>query len=401
MKKLIYTFLLLIAATISQAQLHEITRYQEAVVSDLKAEHKMSSTFNKDRPESYNIENGVLAKLDVKEIKTIGEYDYYPNVTANGKKVKYLTWFEMDEIQKDYYNTIIGKIKERQFFVQDSVRKAEQNKMLAEQQRIKNLEIDRKYKKDSLAQTEKKSNVNRWGINVGSMRTEEFTFSATTLKKLVREAKLNPAFYGDLVMLKVENDNVDYNEMDRSGEGEWYNISEIDPNLVFVTVKISENLSLIKSIKSGNLFIIKEQYLNYCADMFNCLKTTLAQYKTIDVQKTYTPQEIVILNRYKKVLDSGNICTTTIATIVNRKQYDVMNKYGQHLFDPRKVTPIDKQNHNNSIKKIWKLDEEWRTIREEEKLLNGNNKIMEKLLEDDKYLKIKVRMEDMYSNSLI
>lgn len=401
MKKLIYTFLLLIAGTVSQAQLHEITPYQEAVASELKGKHKISPTFDKDRPESYNIENGVLAKLDITDIQTVGKFDYYPNVTKNGKKVKYLTWFEMDETQKDYYNTIIRKVRERQIFVQDSTNKVEQNKILAEQKRIKMLEIDRKYKKDSLADVERKLNINEWGIDVGDMRTEKFTFSATTLTKLIREAKLNPSFYGDLVMLKVENDNVDYNDMDASGNGEWFNIAEIDLNLVFITVKISRKLSLIKNVKNGDLFIIKDQYLNYCADMFNCLKTTLAQYKTIDVIKTYTPVEIVILNRYKKVLSAGNVCTTTIATITNRKQYDFMNIYGQHFFDSEKVTPIDKQNHNNSIKKIWQLDKEWKTIREDEQLLNGNNKIMEKLLEDEKYLKIKYTMETMHSNSLI
>lgn len=404
MKKIITTitvFLLFSTTTQAQTQSYEEYDYERNSAYNSTLSTNYSTARNENRPKTIKIGQGQEIKLTVMDTVMVKSFVYHPSIPKNGKKINYLTWDELNQEQKEEYTITIRKQRTRKIFVKDSIQKVEQNKILVEQQRIKKLEEDNKRKKDSLDLVKKDLNVNQWGIETGSMRTEEFIFSPTTLKKLVREAKLNPDFYGDLMMLSVENDNVDYNKMDKSGEGEWYNISEIDPNLVFVTVKISRNLSLIKIVKNGNLFIIKEQYLNYCADTFNCLKTTVAQYKTIDVTKLYTPEEIVILNRYKKVLNSGSLSTTTIATIRNRKQYDVVNRYGQHFFDSAKVTPIDKQNHNNSIKQIWKLDEEWRTIREDETLLNGNNKIMEKLLEDDKYLKIKVRMEDMYSNSLI
>ncbi|MBW4362345.1 hypothetical protein [Flavobacterium taihuense] len=408
MKKIITTItvlLLFITATQAQTQFFEKYDYERNSAYNSTLSTDYSTARRENRPKTITIEQGQGIESTVMDTVMVKSFVYHPSISKNGKKINYLTWDELNQEQKDEYTTTIRKQRKRKIFVQDSIQKAEQNNLLviqlAEQQRIKKLEEDNKRKKDSLNLVEKNLNVNQWGVEVGSMRTEEFTFSPITLKTLVRAAKLNPDFYGDLMMLSVENDNVDYNKMDESGKGEWYNITTIDPKLVFVTVKISRNLSLIKLVKSGALFIIKEQYLNYCTDMFNCLNTTLAQYKTIDVTQKYTTEEIAILNRYKKVLSSGSPCTTTIATIRNRKQYDFVNRYGQHFFDSDKVTPIDKQNHNNSIKKIWKLDEEWKTIREDETLLNGNNKIMEKLLEDDKYLQIKVRMEDMYSNSLI
>lgn len=401
MKKLISTItVLLLFNTTLQAQTRSIERYDYKQNSAYSSTDYSSACYD-NRPKTIKIEQGQKINLTIMDTVMVNSCVYHPLVSKNGKKINYLLWNELDKEQKDEYTTTISKQIYRQRFVIDSIEKVRQNKILAEKFRIQKLEEDNKRKKDSLDLVEKNSNVNQWGIEVNSMRTEEFTFSQTTLNKLIREAKLNPNYYGDLKMLHVENDNINYNEMVESGNGEWYDITKIDPNSTFVTVKISRHLSLIKNIKSGDLFIIREQYLNYCTDIFNCLKTTLAQYKTIDVTKKYTSEEIAILNRYKKVLESGSLCTTTIATIRNRKQYDVVNIFGQHLFDSYKATPIDKKTHNNSIKQIWKLDDEWKTIREDEKILNGNNKIMEKLLEDDKYLKIKIRMEDLRSTSFI
>lgn len=240
------------------------------------------------------------------------------------------------------------------------------------------------------------SNPNEWGVDSNEPQKDEFSFVPLVLSKLEREVKLTPDYYSaGFNMLAVSNEDVDY-QVHKRDKSILISMSTIKPTDVFVKLKNSRELTLIKNVKSNQLYIIEEKYINYQSDMFKPESLVIKYKKAPTALIALSPQEIALIGRYKKVLTNGSTCTQTITTISNKKQYAFRDG-----FDPRKVTAIDKKAYNGAIKKLWSLNSEWKTIREDETLLNKDNKLMEKLMDVEKYRNIKIRMEYLYSTPLL
>nr|WP_315198236.1 hypothetical protein [uncultured Flavobacterium sp.] len=407
MKKIVTTIIiLLLLSTTTQAQTRSVENY------DYERNSVYSSTYSSDysiacdnnRPKVIKLEQGQEVKLTIMDTIMVKHFVYHPSNSNNSKKIKYLTWNELNQEQKDEYRRTITKQRNRNYFVRDSIEKADQNNKfvarIAEQQRIKKFEEDSKHKKDSLNLVEKNKNVNGWSNK--DFADNYYKMSPKNLVVVERHVKVGGYLQTTLdkkyacLLLPISDRNISYIDCDVNN---LVSFNEIKPIDIIEILNYGENGTvLLRNKKTAQLYIGDYNVIFHQHDMFDVNSVLFSKVVEKEESKVLSVEEVAIQNRYKNILTTYKTKLARINAICDKKAYEVRYTNGSVAYDTRRFSKLDKKEYNELDLWFEKANQTlWVEIREDETILNGNNDIMEKLLENDKWLNLKVGLEQSQS----
>lgn len=310
--------------------------------------------------------------------------------------------------EKGFFEYLDYKYAVKKRLASDSIKRIEQ-KIQQANALIKEIKI--KKTNDSLFVVEQNKVMDRLRLekekNVNGWSNEDFVenyykMSPINLVVVERHVKVGGYLQTTLdkkyacLLLPISDRNISYINCDANN---LVSFNVIKPSDIIEVLNYGENGTvLLKNKKTDQLYIGDYNVIFHQHNAFDVNSVLFSKIVKKEEPKVLSVEEIAIQNRYKNILTTYKLKLARINAICNKKAYEVKDFYGVVRYNTKLFTQADKKEYNQLDLWIEKANSTlWVTVKEDEYLLNENNNIMEELLANDKWLNLKVGLEQSQS----
>lgn len=393
MKKLIATItLLLLLSTTVQSQ-----QYYKLINGDLYSTDSPSHIIQVNGEVTRN-ESGEITEYRVINKRNKTTVSSYDKLTNDEKGFfEFLNYRyalkkkqESDDIKRDEQKILQEKA------IQDEI-KNKKNKKIKDSLAVEKQKIS----EDSL-RIKKEKNVNGWDVDLDNEHYENtYKINMKLLPIVERQTKVGGYFQTILdkeyafSVLPVGDYNISYKNCNVQ---DLVSLNIFKSTDVFCVMSYGDDgIVLIQNKKTEQMYIGDRNVIFRQPDIFK-QETLFTEVEEKIAPKVLSVEEVAIQNRYKNILTTYKTKLARINAICNKKAYEVRYRNGSVAYDTSRFTKLDKKEYNELD--LWFENANgilWGKIKEDELSLNGNNDIMEKLLENDTWLNLKVGLEQSQS----